>query len=301
MLNIKAPAKINLHLAVKGKRPDGFHDLESIFLALDWGDSLCFECGGAEAQCAIQTVWDIPVDQAVIQPEENIVFKAVSLFRARSGFMRGLRIRLDKRIPLGAGLGGGSSDAAATLLALNRLSGAELPPVALRELAEDLGSDVPFFLGGKAAFVSGRGERIEQLVAPEGLSVVLVYPGFASNTRAAFALLDSDGHERCVSRPREELIRALGGSPADWPYHNDFLPVFLAAGMEVYGDLLEELRRLGADFVALSGSGSTCFGVFSDEGAASRAVEALRARGAFVFFNIFACVIRQGGITIRHS
>lgn len=282
MLNIKAPAKINLHLAVKGKRPDGFHNLESIFLALDWGDSLCFDCGGAEAQCAIQTTWDIPIDEVVIQPEENIVFKAVSLFRARSGFMQGLRIRLDKRIPLGAGLGGGSSDAAATLLALNRLSGAELPPAALRELAEALGSDVPFFLTGGAAFVSGRGERIEPLVVPEGLSVVLVYPGFVSNTRLAFALLDADGHERRVSRSREELIQALGGKPADWPYHNDFLPVFLAAGMEVYGDLLRKLKRLGADFAALSGSGSTCFGIFSDESAASRAVETFGGCEGFI-------------------
>jgi 4-diphosphocytidyl-2-C-methyl-D-erythritol kinase len=282
VLNIKAPAKINLHLAVKGRRPDGFHDLESIFLALDWGDSLCFDCGGAEAQCAIQTTWDIPIDGAVIQPEENIVFKAVSLFRERSGFMQGLRIRLAKRIPLGAGLGGGSSDAAATLLALNRLSGAELPLAALRELAEDLGSDVPFFLSGGAAFVSGRGERIEPLVVPEGLSVVLVYPGFVSNTRLAFALLDADSHERRASWSREELIQALGGKPADWPYHNDFLPVFLAAGMEVYGDLLGELRRLGADFAALSGSGSTCFGIFSDERAASRAVETFRGCEGFI-------------------
>jgi 4-diphosphocytidyl-2-C-methyl-D-erythritol kinase len=294
MLSIKAPAKINLHLAVKGRRPDGFHDLESIFLALDWGDSLCFECGGAEAQCAIQTVWDIPIDGPVIQPEENIVFKAVSLFRARSGFTWGLRIRLDKRIPLGAGLGGGSSDAAATLLALNRLSGAELPPSALRELAEDLGSDVPFFLGGGAAFVSGRGERIEPLVAPEGLSVVLVYPGFVSNTRAAFALLDADGHERRGSRPREELIQALGGEPAKWPYYNDFLPVFLAAGMGIYGELLEELRRLGADFVALSGSGSACFGVFSDRSAASSAVEAFRARKVFVFLTFLLAYSTKG-------
>ncbi|MDR1326292.1 MAG: 4-(cytidine 5'-diphospho)-2-C-methyl-D-erythritol kinase [Treponema sp.] len=282
MLNIKAPAKINLHLAVKGRRPDGFHDLESIFLALDWGDSLCFDCGGAEGQCAIQTTWDIPIDGAVIQPEENVVFKAVSLFRARSGFMQGLRIRLDKRIPLGAGLGGGSSDAAATLLALNQLSDVELPLAALRELAEDLGSDVPFFLSSGAAFVSGRGERVEPLVAPEGLSVVLVYPGFVSNTRRAFALLDADGHERCVSRSREVLVQALGGKPADWPYHNDFLPVFLAAGTGVYRDLLGELRRLGADFASLSGSGSTCFGVFSDENVASRAVEAFRWCGGFI-------------------
>jgi 4-diphosphocytidyl-2-C-methyl-D-erythritol kinase len=283
MVNIKAPAKINVHLAVKGKRPDGFHDLESIFLALDWGDCLCFDCDGAEGQCAIQTVWDIPLGVAAIPPEENIVFKAVSLFRARSGFTRGLRIRLEKHIPIGAGLGGGSSDAAAALLALNRLSGAALPLAALREMAEALGSDVPFFLlGGGAAFVSGRGERLERLVVPEGLSVVLVYPDVESSTRRAFALLDADSNERRASLSREELIQALGGKPADWPYHNDFLPVFLAAGMRIYGDLLGELRRLGAEFASLSGSGSTCFGIFSDERAASRAVEAFRGCGGFI-------------------
>jgi 4-diphosphocytidyl-2-C-methyl-D-erythritol kinase len=284
MLSIKAPAKINVHLAVKGRRPDGFHELESIFLALDWGDRLCFDYSGEEEQCAIQTAWEIPVKGELIRPEENIVSRAVSLFRARSGFTRGLRIKLDKRIPLGAGLGGGSSDAAAALSALNRLSGGALSQSALRELAEELGSDVPFFLsGGGAAFVSGRGEWIEPLAAPKGLSVVLVYPGFASNTRHAFALLDADGHERRVSRAREDLIQALGGSPADWPYHNDFLPVFLAAGMGVYENVLRELRRLGADFAALSGSGSSCFGVFSDENAAGRAVEAFHGYEGFIY------------------
>jgi 4-diphosphocytidyl-2-C-methyl-D-erythritol kinase len=284
MLKIRAPAKINLHLAIKDQRPDGFHNLESIFMALDFGDSLCFELAKTERQCLIETNWRVSGELAV-PPEKNIVFKAVSLFRERSGFTRGLRVSIDKRIPLGAGLGGGSSDAAAALLALNTLSGAGLSAAALEALAQRLGSDVPFFLKGGVAWVSGRGERIQPVDAPRGLSVVLVNPGFASNTGEAFGLLDKAREEKKLKTladdmSAEHLISALKEEPARWPYRNDFLPVFLAAGKVVYGKILAGLRELGADFCALSGSGSTCFGIFRDEGAASRAVEALRAAGS---------------------
>jgi 4-diphosphocytidyl-2-C-methyl-D-erythritol kinase len=280
ILEIRAPAKINLHLAIKDRRPDGFHNLESIFMAVDFGDSLCFQPARVDGQCLIKMNWRIPSKQ-VLPPLKNIVYKAVSLFRERSGFTQGLRVSIDKRIPVGAGLGGGSSDAAATLLALNRLSGAGLSEAALGELAQQLGSDVPFFLKGGAAWVSGRGERIQPVDVPHGLSVVLVHPGFASNTGEAFGLLDKarEGKKLADDMSAECLIHALNEEPARWPYRNDFLPVFLAAGRTVYGDILAELRELGADFCALSGSGSTCFGIFRDKAAARIAVETLKTSG----------------------
>jgi 4-diphosphocytidyl-2-C-methyl-D-erythritol kinase len=288
MWEIAAPCKINVHLQVKGRRPDGYHNLESIFLALALGDTLRFELGGDDGACAIQVDWKnlpgmaIPPDtKASLASEKNIVYQAVSLFRERIGFNRGLRVHLEKRIPLGAGLGGGSSDAASTLKALNVLAGTGLSLQVLGEMAESLGSDVPFFLVGGAALVSGRGERIRPLKAPEGLSVVLVYPGFSSNTVEAYRLLDEartkEGWGEGATGTAEELINALSENPRGWPYRNDFLPVFLSAGeekaAEAYGSILGDLARWGADFSGLSGSGSTCFGIFSDGGMAEQAAK----------------------------
>jgi 4-diphosphocytidyl-2-C-methyl-D-erythritol kinase len=185
-LTIAAPGKINLHLRVKGIRSDGYHELESIFLALNFGDTLRFTLLDEPGAMDIR----VPAG-GVLPPGENTVFKAAALFRAETGFNRGLRVDAEKRIPLGGGMGGGSSDAASTLLALNCLSGAGLSAARLGEMAGKLGSDVPFFLTGGAAWVSGRGERIQPLPVPPGLRVALVNPGFSSGTAEAFRLLDA--------------------------------------------------------------------------------------------------------------
>jgi 4-diphosphocytidyl-2-C-methyl-D-erythritol kinase len=237
---------------------------------------------------------------ASIPPEKNLVYQAVSLFRFYTGFSSGVQVVLEKRIPPGGGLGGGSSDAASTLLALDALAGTNLSGEILEEMARSLGSDVPFFLNGGAAWVSGRGERMRSLKVPEDLAVVLVYPGFPSGTAAAFFLLDEVrqrlsgtgtgpfkgawGHEEtglplAALSPEEVLISALGKNPRDWPYGNDFLPVFLASAEretgEAYRGMLEDLAVLGADFSGLSGAGSSCFGVFQDGGAAKEAIKTL--------------------------
>jgi 4-diphosphocytidyl-2-C-methyl-D-erythritol kinase len=281
---------------VGDRSPGGYHDLESVFLALDFGDTLSFELGTGRSgatECAVEAAlggeWALP-------PEENLVCRAVDLFRERTGYDRPLRIRLEKRIPLGAGLGGGSSDAAAALRALDALAETALPGAALREMAFSLGSDVPFFLGDRgAALVSGRGERIEPVDFPGGLPVALVYPGFASGTAAAFRLLD-ESRERGLVPPasagedrRELLAAALREAPAHWRdrglFANDFLPALLAAGPEenrrTYGALLEDFKTLGAEFSGLTGSGSACFGIFNHQGAAKEAVRVLGNRWIF--------------------
>jgi 4-diphosphocytidyl-2-C-methyl-D-erythritol kinase len=333
MLKIEAPCKINLHLWIGDRRADGYHDLWSIFAALDFGDTLGFEILGVDGFCDILTDSQIPgVNPEFGSPvsvskgnqgsagtlgfpvplEKNIVYKAVSLYRSRTGFNRGLRIYLEKRIPLGGGLGGGSSDAAAALMALNTLAGGPLSLPELAELAEQLGSDVPFFLSGGFAWVSGRGECIEPLSLPgnlpgragdlpdklqnssdklSNLSVVLVNPGFPSGTVEAFRQLDLWREKGWVGRgssgPSDEALKqALGSHPRDWPYENDFLSVFLAGkdgetGMvsnaaKAYGDIISRLGALGADFSGLSGAGSTCFGIFTDGGTAEKAAKALK-------------------------
>ncbi|GHT92897.1 4-diphosphocytidyl-2-C-methyl-D-erythritol kinase [Spirochaetia bacterium] len=292
MLKIGAPCKINLHLRIGDRRADGYHDLKSIFAALDFGDTLGFESleDGAGGFCDIltegSTEFPVPL-------EKNIIYKAVSLYRSRTGFNRGLRIRLEKRIPLGGGLGGGSSDAASTLMALNTLAGDRLSPSALKELAEQLGSDVPFFLTGGAAWVSGRGEHIEPLPISGDLAVILVNPGFSSGTAEAFTQLDlrreQGGAKTAYDAISEAALkRALGGHPRDWPYINDFLPVFLTGeDAKVYGGLISRLKALGADFSGLSGAGSTCFGVFTEGNMAKRAAQILSKEWKFVELTFF--------------
>ena len=266
---IEAPCKINLHLSIGEKRPDGFHNLESIFAALALSDTLRFE-RTQEGKSAFSVNSEIP-GQA-IPTEKNLVLKAVSLFGEQTGFCPALAISLDKRIPVGAGLGGGSSDAAATLLALNLLAGQILSMQKLSAMAALLGSDVPFFLAGGAAFVSGRGERVEPVKAPAGLWVILVKPPFSSDTACAYRFLD-EARERGEGfskerLSRETLVRALEGAPETWPFYNDFLPVFLENHGEkaaAYQTILEKLRKTGTLFSGLSGSGSCCYGVYSTE------------------------------------
>jgi 4-diphosphocytidyl-2-C-methyl-D-erythritol kinase len=281
---IDAPGKINLHLRVRGKRPDGFHDLETIFLALQFGDTLRFHLGDEPGPLQIRGLEGLAV-------EENTIYRAQALFREATGFDRGLVVDLEKRIPLGGGLGGGSSDGAAALRALNELSGAALPDSRLAELAAELGSDVPFFLSGGAAWAGGRGDRIRPLPPPPDFPVLLVNPGFPSETAGAYRFLDAarespavffTGPERDEGLDSGALIAALAGDPRDWPFCNDFLPVLDAGTGGVYGEILRRLKGLGAVFCSLSGAGSTCFGVFSARETAEKAAEILSKEQPFV-------------------
>jgi 4-diphosphocytidyl-2-C-methyl-D-erythritol kinase len=214
---------------------------------------------------------------------------------------------LEKRIPLGGGLGGGSSDAAATLLALNRLASTDgfVSDAVLAEMGASLGSDVPFFLqialnnAYSIAWVSGRGELVQPLALPpqvQSLSLVLVNPGFPSDTASAFRLLD-EYREWGVGKRKGKrewgagsLVRILSDAPRDWPFTNDFLPVFEAGFVQnrpnswafsAYRGIFSALSELGADFSGLSGSGSTCFGVFSSQSKARTARELLLKRWNF--------------------
>jgi 4-diphosphocytidyl-2-C-methyl-D-erythritol kinase len=296
--SIRAPCKINLHLSVGGKRPDGFHELESIFTALNYSDTLTFEivsCNGGFVQ-----TWEVPFEAPPdIPPEQNLVSKALALFRKKTGFDANLGIHITKRIPTGAGLGGGSSDAASTLLALNALSGANLTSAELLEMAASLGSDVPFFINGGAAWVSGRGEGLEPLPSPKDLWVLLVKPPFPSATAGAYGLLDKARETRLnapsISAEKKlspgDLRDALAGPPEKWPFYNDFLPV-LSENRE-YSRLLEKLEISGAAFSGLSGSGSCCFGVFREEEIALKARKALLSCKIFTELTFFLAKIAE--------
>ena len=301
-ITIEAPAKLNFHLKVGGRRPDGFHDIESLFLALVFGDTLYVETTPSETAAPPEITMNGPL--ALQLDGENIIARAISLFRDRTGFNQGLKVAVEKRIPCGGGLGGGSSDAAAALLALNCLAadgGNLLSRAELAEMGAYLGSDVPFFLHNTpAAWITGRGEQIQPLELPESalnLAIILVNPGFPSDTAEAYRLLDKTRTE--AQRPIEPSVRGHGGKnlgfsdvlnhlnqPQNWSFFNDFLPVLINSDKgTVYQRIIGELRELGAGFAGLSGSGSTCFGVFSGQNQAESARKVLLERWPFVIIS----------------
>jgi len=300
---IEAPCKINLHLKIGEKRPDGFHNLESLMVNLAFGDTIRFEETGEKGDSRLIINWETPEEALLLK--ENLIFHAISLFRKETGYENGLKINLSKRIPSGAGLGGGSSDAASTLLALNSLCKTAFSMEKLSEMASMLGSDVPFFLFKGAAFVSGRGELVEPVKLSNGfyrdkLQVVLVKPPFSSSTAIAYGLLDKArennswalNHGKNVSR--EAAIQALGKDPKSWPYYNDFLPVLTAAesgenqkNALCLKAILKDLSASGAVFTGLSGSGSCCFGVFCSMDMAKRAEKLLSGNGNFTKLTFF--------------
>ncbi|MDR1421218.1 MAG: 4-(cytidine 5'-diphospho)-2-C-methyl-D-erythritol kinase [Treponema sp.] len=299
-LTVEAPAKINLYLRIGERRADGYHGIESLFVPLAFGDTLRVGLLDGEGPPRVRMEGSPAVRG--LPPGDNILYAAFSLFREKTGFCRRLDIEVTKRIPMGGGLGGGSSDAAALLAALDRLSGAGLPGKDLRTMAEKLGSDVPFFLLGGAALAGGRGECLAPVDFPAGMPLVLVNPGFASDTAAAYRRLDRLRPEA----PRKGSFQAAGetesdgdfagraaclesriaGKMRDWPRGNDFLPVFRDDGENgdgaVYTEILSALDGAGADFSGLSGSGSTCFGIFTDGGRAETAADMLSKGWPFV-------------------
>jgi len=170
-----APAKINLYLHILGRRPDGFHELETLMAPLTLGDTLDIDLipSGIEFTCS---------DPALSDAQDNLATRAARLFLEKFQLATGVRIHLEKAVPVGAGLGGGSSDAAATLLALRELTKVDCPDATLAELAAQLGSDIPFFIYGTPAVCRGRGEIIEPFRLTGRYQGLLVHPGFGVST-----------------------------------------------------------------------------------------------------------------------
>ena len=270
MVSVFSPAKINLFLAVTGRRADGFHDLVSVAAPLDFGDELKAEDGGRRTgggggfslECDQP---DVPVDGS------NLVLKAAEAFAAATGWKHSVRFSLKKSIPMGAGLGGGSSNAVAALQAMNRLAGGLLAEEKLAQLAATLGSDCVLFLKNAPVVMRGRGERVESL--PEsaaarlrGRRVLLFKPGFGISTPWAYGRMVARGGDYLPAAKAEARLAAwLGGSaPAEQILFNNMEP----AAFEKYLALPLLLERLRKEFgvaTAMSGSGSACFAVLRDD------------------------------------
>jgi 4-diphosphocytidyl-2-C-methyl-D-erythritol kinase len=270
-----AYAKINLTLEVLGRRPDGFHDLASVLQAISLHDTLAL----APAPDGARTlVCDVPV----LAGEANLALRAAHLLAAHvvaaAGSDRGVRIELRKETPVQAGLGGGSADAAAALLALARLWGVAMSAETLRELAAQLGSDVPFFLAGGTALVEGRGERVTPLPDAEPLWLVLLKPPVAVPTGAAFAALGpGDWGDGAATAEVAGAVRRGAPLPLD-----RLVNTFEASVRRDYplvARAWDDLLAAGAPVVRLSGSGPTLFAPFRELSPAAAAQQRLRAAG----------------------
>lgn len=269
-----SPAKINLFLAVTGRRADGFHDLVSVAAPLDFGDELKAEAGGRTTEAG--GVFSLECDHAGVPVDgSNLVLKAAEAFAKATGWREPVRFKLTKRIPMGAGLGGGSSNAVAALRALNRLSGEKLEADGLARLAAGLGSDCVLFLRDAPVVMRGRGERVELLPAAaterlRGRSVLLFKPGFGISTPWAYGRMVARGTDYLPAPAAEtKLAGWLGGAaPAEELLFNNMEP----AAFEKYlalPVLLQKLRREFGVAAAMSGSGSTCYALVRDPSAGS--------------------------------
>lgn len=273
-----APAKVNLSLRVLRRREDGFHEIESLMCPLSIFDTLDLshrEEGGLEFTC----------DDPTIPPgDDNLVVRAAKLFCSSCGFEPQLRIHLTKRIPHGAGLGGGSSDAATTLIGLNRLFETELSREVLSSMAADLGSDIPFFIYQSAAIIRGRGEFVEPVAFPHELPLFLIKPPFGVPTPWAYKHWRDSQEVPGVRYEAQEFPWGTLVNDLERPVFEKYL--FLA---DVKTWLLAQPEVAGA---LMSGSGATVFAVLRDKDAA----KSLAAKvGAEFGSNLWCCLCETIG------
>ncbi|SAL43431.1 4-diphosphocytidyl-2-C-methyl-D-erythritol kinase [Caballeronia terrestris] len=246
-----APAKLNLFLHITGRRPDGYHALQTVFQLLDWGDTLHF---ARRDDGTITRKTDVPG----VPEASDLVVRAARLLQTHTGSKYGVEIEIHKRLPMGAGLGGGSSDAATTLLALNRLWGVDLPRAKLQNLALQLGADVPFFVFGQNAFAEGVGEALQAVELPKRWFLV-VTPAVHVPTAEIFS-------EKALTRDSKVLTMtdflAQHSSDTDWPEsfgRNDMQAVVAKKYAEV-AMVLEWFSNLAP--ARMTGSGASVFAAF---------------------------------------
>ena len=253
-----APAKLNLFLHVVGRRRDGYHLLQSVFTLIDLQDRLRFR---VREDAGIQRVNDVPG----VAPEQDLAIRAARLLQEASGVTQGVDIEIEKRIPMGGGLGGGSSDAATVLLALNRLWKTGFDREALAEIGGGLGADVPFFIFGRPAWAEGIGDRLRDIdVAPSWYAVLV--PPVQVPTQAVYSAPE-------LTRNTEPLkIEDFSAQPRDPRFHNDLEPV-VTARFPAVREHLEWLRQRGD--ARMTGSGGCVFAAYDSREAARRVIDAL--------------------------
>lgn len=273
-LRLRAFAKINLGLEIVGKRPDGYHEIRTVFQTVDLHDRL--EVALSKVGTGITLECD---DAAIPAGQGNLVYRACEVWKRATKSRGEIRVKLAKRIPAGSGLGGASSDAAATLLALERLTGEPMEAAERTKIAAQLGSDVPFFLIGGRALASGRGEEILPLDDLPRRYCLIVFPGFSISTAWAYGEAGRHLARRLTKRREVSKIHLLGARPLfprqEWgPAENDFERVVFARWPEL-ARLKRQLIRAGAETASLTGSGSAVYALFQSAQKMARASEVI--------------------------
>ncbi|MGH9750445.1 MAG: 4-(cytidine 5'-diphospho)-2-C-methyl-D-erythritol kinase [Candidatus Polarisedimenticolia bacterium] len=275
-LTLRAHAKINLNLRVLGRRPDRFHEMVSVVQTISLHDTLILEATGTET---VLTTDDpsLPTDRS------NLVLRAAAALPRPAGPSQGLRFRLEKRIPAGAGLGGGSSDAAAALAGGARVLGLAAAETELMKLAAPLGADVPYFLVGGTALLRGRGEAVRPLPETLDYQVLLVFPGTPLATRTVYEAYDASlTATRKISRMTRfdpTLTEATPRGVEEWVRVGNDLEPCARELCPAIGAIGDRMRRCGATAAAMTGSGSAVFGIFRDADRLTRAARTMEADG----------------------
>lgn len=275
-LEKESPCKVNLLLNILGKRPDGFHELETVMHPVRLCDRLTFERVGSSIELSCNHP-ELPANS------RNLVWRAAEGFLKAANIREGVRIHLEKKVPLAAGLGGGSGNAGITLTGLNELFGGVLDASQLTHIAGSLGSDIPFFLQDKPALATGRGETIEPLdffPALQGLYIILVHPGFGISTPWAYqqlanfpeALNGRKGRaQNLINRLRTDDFKTAGG---------EFYNSLEAPALKKYPLLVlfQEFFRENGATALMSGSGSTTFALIQGQAAAGNVLEQFKGK-----------------------
>src|SRR5271170_2863884 len=273
----QSPCKVNLLLNILRKRPDGFHELETVMHPVGLHDQLTFERTGRDIKLTCS-------DPLLPVHSRNLVFRAAALFLKKAAIHEGVRIHLEKRIPIAAGLGGGSGNAATTFLALNELFGQPLAPATLHELAAALGSDIPFFLQNRPALATGRGETIQPLEffpALRTAHILLIHPGFGISTAWAYQQLARFPAAQNGRAGRAEKLAALLRAGEAAGASREFYNSLEAPALHKYPllELFQQfLRENGAWAALMSGSGSTTFALADAKATAEYLLESFKAK-----------------------
>lgn len=268
-LQLETPAKVNLGLEILGRRDDGYHELRSVLSLVNITDEIAFTPTNEPGEIAIDGV-------PGVTPADNLITRAIELFRRHTGTTRGMRIRVVKRIPAPAGLGSASSNAAATLLAMDRLHDSRLSGDELHEMGAALGSDVPFFLGSATAFVSGTGTDVEPLPDPPGwLLIVVPQIDLIAKTAKLYGMIEPDDYSdgARIDRLRDQL---RAGDPIDPTLLGNAFERPLRTLMPYTRKIRRVLDEAGCEHIALSGAGPAHYALFADEAAAREALDRVR-------------------------